>query len=286
MSFENFHKSAWQDHATQAEVVASRLAEGVKLIEKSEQVQQMSQLITHVLGEHLGQWKEGIALLRTLRPQDDESAKAIARGQAALELASGNSKAAENLSNSDQIRALALAASALSERRDSHAAQVLFSKALQKAEHELDGKDPANRALAVTGNNLACALEERPARTPDETTLMITAAQTARKYWEIAGTWTQVERAEYRLAMSYLKTQNPDQALNHARICIAVCRDNQAPALEFFFGYEALTLVQRALGDAVGAEETLKEVQRQFEGLSPEDKKWCQASLQKLGGDA
>ena len=62
-----------------------------------------------------------------------------------------------------------------------------------------------HRALAITGNGLACTLEEKPDRTADERALMILAAQTARHHWAIAGTWLETERAEYRLANTWLQ---------------------------------------------------------------------------------
>lgn len=73
---------------------------------------------------------------------------------------------------------------------------------------------PAFRALAVTGNNLACTLEEKNHRSLQETELMILASRTARKYWELAGGWLEISRAEYRLAMNYLQAKAHYENMN------------------------------------------------------------------------
>jgi hypothetical protein len=75
---------------------------------------------------------------------------------------------------------------------------------------------------------------------------MILAAETGRKYWELAGTWVEVERAEYRLAMTYMHAGQLDKALKHARLCESICNENDAAPFEKFFAAEALVKVQRA----------------------------------------
>ena len=71
-----------------------------------------------------------------------------------------------------------------------------------------------NRALAVAANNLASSLEERSTRSAGERELMILAAQTARHYWGRAGGWLETERAEYRLAMSWVQAGDPARRSN------------------------------------------------------------------------
>jgi hypothetical protein len=73
-------------------------------------------------------------------------------------LAGGTRTTLADLSNSDQIRVLAIAAAALVEQGDALRAQMLFRNGLELAQHGLGAEDPANRELAVAGNNLACAL--------------------------------------------------------------------------------------------------------------------------------
>lgn len=287
MTFDEFQNQAWSDHANQAADVASRLSGGIRLIEKAEQIPQMANLVTHVFGEHLGKWDEGILLLNQLKAipafgVGSESEHAINRSLASLEVASGKRSNLEGLSASDQIRVLAIAASALSEQRDTPRAQQLFREALEKAHTGIAKGDPANRAIAVTGNNLACALEERDQRSPEENDLMVLAANTARKFWEIAGTWLQIERAEYRLARTYLQAGDTEEALRHAQACLEISQDNGAQPLEMFFAYEAIALVEKACGSSIGFTKAIEKMKSHFDELSPEDRAWCKSTLDKL----
>lgn len=287
MSFNDFLNKAWAEHAKQANEVAARLDEGIPLIEKDDQIPQMAQLITHVFGEHLGNWDKGIDLLQLLAKSPfneyaSEASKAIKRSIAALEVCSGTRKSLDDLSLSDQIRVLTVASSALAERGLPDRSIQLFMSALDKAQGEIGRSDPANRALAITGNNLACAMEEKDSRSKIEDDLMILAAETSRKYWEIAGTWLEVERAEYRLSQSHLKAGNLSKAFEHAEHCLTISQHNNAPALELFFAYEALVKVEKVRGNNTDHKKALEEVKFYFERLSDSDQSWCKASLENL----
>lgn len=287
MKFDEFLNKAWDDHATKAEQVAERLNDGIALIETNDQIPQLSHLMTHVYGEHLGQWQRGVESLEKLKQvasfqKNSESEKAIHRSIASLELSSEKIKSLSNFSVSDQIRILAVTASALREQKKPEQAQKFFREALEKAQTGIDKSDPANRALAVTGNNLACALEEKNQRTSKDVELMILAAETGRKYWEIAGTWNQVTWAEYRLAMTYLKVENFVQALKHAQTCLEIAEENGSPALEMFFGYEALALVEKSRTNSIGFSKAVEQAKAYFEKLEDKDKSWCLPILQKI----
>jgi hypothetical protein len=286
MNFETYLNQAWKDHATDALRVSNQLATGAGLAETNEHLSQLVGLATHVYGEHLGQWDQGIQFLRTLQShrffaKDTETDKAIQRSIAVLELASGQSGDLQAFTEADQIRVWAVAASAVS-ARDARQAKEFLQRALNLAQAGLDPKDPANRSLAITGNNLACALEEKKSRSAEETALMILAAQTARKYWKVAGTWLEVSRAEYRLAMTYLQSQDLAKALRHAQICLELCYENKAGELDLFFGHEALALVEKARHNEIGFQTALEQCKVHFSKLAEEDKIWCESALQKL----
>jgi hypothetical protein len=268
MNFETFLNQAWQHHNSQTEQVAARLREGISLIENENQVPQLATLIAHVYGEHLGKWQEGIELLGILKNKMPENTNAIARAIASLKVASGLNLDPNGFTSSDQIRILAVAASAIS-TRDARRAGEMLRFALQMT-GDLKKEDPANRALAVTGHNLACSLEEKTSRTEEEKNLMILAAQTGRQYWEIAGGPAEVAMAEYRQAMTYLKADGLDQALVHAKLCLEVCEKNKVGALDMFYAYEVNAIIAKAK-----AKET-------FNQLPEGDKKWCEAAVAKL----
>ncbi|HEY8708172.1 MAG TPA: hypothetical protein VIM34_09255, partial [Burkholderiaceae bacterium] len=146
----------------------------------------------------------------------------------------------------------------------------------------LDAADPMNRALAVTSNNLACTLEHKTHRSTRECELMILAAQAARRYWERAGTWLETERAEYRLAMTWLQAGDPAQAREHAQACLDIVAANGAVALERLFGWEALGHVEHAAGDPAAHAEALARAREAYAELDEADQVWCAASVEAL----
>jgi hypothetical protein len=136
---------------------------------------------------------------------------------------------------------------------------MLFEQALEEAASaDLQRDDPAHRALATTGNNLACALEMKPNRSDAERDLMLLAARATRRHWEIAGGWLETERAEYRLAMSHFEAGDLAQARLHAQNCLEIVEANGSVPLERCFGYEALAKIERAAGNSVGCAQALQ----------------------------
>ena len=290
MAFDAFISQGWDDHAGDPAGVAQRLqTQGLALLSEEPQIVPLAHLAHHVFGEHLGRWHDGLAFLQqlvalTLCTSGGAAAQALQRYRASLELCASDADSRPNLSASDRIRVTAMAAANLSER-DTPRALVLFEDALAQADATaLPNTDPYARALAVTGNSVACTLEEKPGRSADERRLMILAAQTARRCWALAGGWMEVERAEYRLAMTWLQAGEVAQARQHAQACLEMvaAQDPSAPALERFFGWEALGTVERAAGNATGLAQALLEAEAAFAALDESDRGWCQASLDKL----
>ena len=255
------------------------------------QLNQLTTLAHHVHGEHLGDWPGGIAFIESLSEvpafaADGPSGQAQRRALASLRLSAGETVALDVLAPSDRVRVNAMAAANLAER-DTARADRLLRDALDRAQRAgLPETDPLHRALAVTGNNLACTLEDKPARSADERALMILAAQTARHHWAIAGTWLETERAEYRLAMTWLQAGDPALARRHAQACLEIVGANQGAALERFFGWEALGRVERAAANTAGHAQALARAGEAFAELDEGDKAWCAGALRALEGRA
>lgn len=288
MKFEEFLQNAWNDHGPNATTVAKSFSEGRRLLERPEQIAPFTQLVAHVFGEHLGKWREGEAFLASLRAlpifsAGSEADHAVTRAIAALRLAGGHEVDLAGFSPSDQIRVRASAAAALAGQMEFARATELFREALVRAQTGLPASDPANRALAVTGNNLAAALEESPSRTDEGTQLMVLAAETGRRYWEIAGGWIEVSRAEYRLAQTFLQVPDLARAFAHAQSCVEICEANGAGDLDLFFAYEVLAVSERARGNSLGFDTARKRAGEAFAKLGAEDRAWCEASWRKLG---
>lgn len=280
---------AWTDHADHPAAVAARIdAEGNALAAGDADVHALARLGHHVHGDHLGgepaQLAAGRAQLVRLaaHPRAGDGARAgIALLDASLVLTGGGAPP-QALGAADRIRVQALAASNLAER-DSARAAALLQQAL--AEEEIAGlpdADPAVRALAMTGNNIAATLEEKSDRSADERALMILAARTGRACWARAGTWLETERAEYRLARTWIAAGDLVQARRHAQACLEIVREHGDVALEAFFGWEALGHVEAAAGNRVGHGEALAQARAAFERLDAGDQGWCRAELDKL----
>ena len=245
--YDKFISECWNDHDKKSEDVARRLGGNLRLLESPEQVAQYVSIVTHTFGGHLGQWQQGIELLRQIADKFDE--KSVYRGLATLYYCADDqesfTKSLSSIDDADaRLSVLSMASTELLASGDTGRALVAFENVLAEVS-ETTGKVAA-RTLAVSGNNMACELEEKTDRTEKETTLMLIAATTARKYWEIAGTWENVERAEYRLSQSMLAGGKLDQALIHANECKRICVENDAAPLEHFFAHEALTRIHRA----------------------------------------
>ena len=295
MDFDAFIGQGWDDHVKDASGVAARLqTDGIALLSEARQIVPLAHLAHHVMGEHLGRWQDGLQFQRQLaalplcQPGSAE-ALALRRFIASLQLASGtaapaNVQADERaaMSASDAIRVTAMAAASLA-GQDTARALALFQDALAQADRAaLPDTDPCARALAVSGNNLASTLEVKASRSTEERSLMILAAQTARRYWGIAGGWLETERAEYRLAITWLQAGDAVQARLHAQNCLDILAAHEGAALERFFGWEALGRAERAVGHAAGHDQALSQAEAAFAALEPSDRSGCQASLDAL----
>jgi hypothetical protein len=256
-------------------------------VEAPEHIPPFARLLTHVFGEHLGQWRRGIELLESLRslPAFDGSAtvaSALTRGVATLSYAGGESSALASLSTEDRVCVLATTASAFTGRNEFKQALAAYTEALRLANCGLPSESPAIRALAVGGNNLAAALEEREGRDASETDGMIVAANGGLKYWKQAGTWLEEERAEYRLSRSLLQAGEPLAAIQSAGRCIDVCKLNNGSAFEQFFGYAVLALAHRDAGDANSFEVSREYALALFEQVPQHEKQWCESAVNEL----
>ncbi|HKW83192.1 MAG TPA: hypothetical protein VJN68_05500 [Burkholderiaceae bacterium] len=287
MDLKTFIADGWRDHADNARGVADRLADGLALVSDEAQIADLVGLANHVFGSHLGAWREGLAFFDRVAALpalaiDGTSGQTLQRCKASLALAGGVEDMRPGWPVSDRIRVGVMAAASLAEH-DAKRATALFGEALEQARSAgLAPTDPANRALAANGNNLAGTLEEKADRSAAERDLMILAAQTARHYWAIAGTWLETERAEYRLAMTWMQAGDLSQARRHARACLEIVGANGNAPLEAFFGWEALGRVERASGNRTGHAQALAMARPAFEQLPDDDKAWCRASLTAL----
>ena len=285
--FDAFIESAWETHAEQTREVADRLAASLHRVEAAEQMPRYAGLVSHVYGEHLGDTAAGIALLErlgasTVGQGHPAAQQAVARHIAALRHVAGEPTTMDGLQGAERVGALAAAAAVHAGREAFDVALATYRQALHGAESGLPADSPAIRALAIGGNNLAAALEEKPDRTPTQTAGMVDAARAALAHWKRAGTWLEEERAEYRLANSLLQAGSPAAAVESARRCVAICTQQTAVPFERFFGHAVLALTLRASGDAAGFESERAQARACFNEVAADDRGWCEPELEKL----
>jgi hypothetical protein len=288
MKFAEYLSHAWSHHGDQPESVAADLEKGLALCTSPDELIALINLTTHLYTEHLHRFVEGERKLRELGKSEvaisSQAEFAIARSVMALRLCEGTVDPETDrlgLTPGDLARSLAVAASALAIRKSDSSERYLRLAIATTSNLELTAHDGVARALAIAGNNTAANLETLKPRDAQQTELMLLAAETARKFWEIAGTWLEVERAEYRFAKSCLAAGRLEDAVTHARLCLKVCEQNEAAPLEFFFAYECLASVEKAASpDAF--QSTLKRANEWFEKLTPDDQSWARDSLSAL----
>lgn len=241
--FQSFLSACWDDHAQDASAVYSRLREGPTLATELAHLAALSSLVVHVAGEHLGRWEDGLSLLDDIERSPlfdarDPLGRAVRRSRSVLLWCAGRRAESETVlasaidparpEGSSAGRVLALAASALAGQRRTEEADLALTLALQAAAYGPTAEDPLAKMLAITGNNLASALEERADRSLAETAQMKRAAMLGRIWWSIAGDWTNIVLADVRLAATHLAAGEPDIALQHALSGLALADNHRA----------------------------------------------------------
>lgn len=295
MELDSFITTAWADHAEHAPAVADRLGASLHLITAPAHIAPYAGIVTHLFGEHLGRWDDGITLLGAMRqlPAYDASEAAEAplrRGGAVLRCTAaalagdgaGPIEPPPAMAADERAAVLALTTSALAGRQAFGLAIRSYTEALAIAADGLPAASPALRALAIGGNNLASALESHAGRSAAETEGMLIAAAAALTYWKLAGTWLEEERAEYRLSRSRLAADLAEGAIASAERCVAICEAHDAPALEQFFGHAALALAQAAAGRLADALASRAHAEALHAQIPADDQVWCADMLDQL----
>ncbi|MDP2371160.1 hypothetical protein [Rhodoferax sp.] len=287
MLLEQFLQDAWRDHAHDVKGVATRLRGARELMTESAHVTPLTRLIVHVFGEHLGDWEGAQRELQrlsqhALSQHDDPAQSALRVANAALTCAQGKPIPPTGLTTEERISALCSGSAVALGRNELHQATDLFDAALALVQLGITGANSFHRPLAVAANNLASSLGEMVGRSPAQNALMLHAAQVSRVYWEKAGGWLEIERAEYMLAKSNLRAGQTSQARPHAIACLSICQANQAPDFELFFAHEMLATVARALNQREEFDRELAQAAAVFARLPADDQAACKGDLDAL----
>lgn len=264
---------AWLNHGANPKLALQGLVDFTASEISDEDCGYFSELLIHVLGGHLNRYEETKeVLIELLAGRSETAKKPLYKGLAIVETCLGNHDEAGlygkracdgNFNETIFTDILARASFLTSHLKITDTSKTLFEDAISLSSRVLHTNDPAARSLAIAGNQFASFLEEKENLAKEEMELLILSSKTARKYWEITGGSLEIERAEYILAMSYLKVMDLEKASVHARNCESICLEENLGNLELFFAYEALTKINRA------------KCVKYRNSLSEDQKTWC-----------
>jgi hypothetical protein len=277
---------AWADHADQPEAVARRLQTLTPAPTTPTQIGALVRLVVHLLGEHLGRFDDAQWRLNALAghalAQDGVAAAELRVGRAALNLARNLPSA--SLAPAESVRALAAAAALCVGRGQSERALELLVRARQQLADLPDANPADHKPLAVACNNMAWTLHDLGAarRSTADTAAMLDIAAASRVHWSRAGTWLEVQRADYCLALDHLSAGRADDALHHAVQCLSACIGHDAAPFEHVYGHEAIARVQHARGDATARDHHVAAAKVAFERLAADDQAACRSTLDAL----
>jgi hypothetical protein len=287
MNFDQFLEQAWSAHGDNSYAVGEQLKTARALLTQSQQVDALARILVHVFGEHLGEWSSAQRELSLLQEHplcrsDPQAVSAVRVAQAALSLAQGVVPQGAKLTDEERVRALSSACAICLGREELGNASDLFDLCLKLVALLPPASAGFHRLLAVAANNLTCALGELALRSEVQDAQMIKAAQTARQYWELAGTWLETQRADYVLAKSCLRAGHLPAAASHAVDCLNLCRANDAAPIDLFFAHEIAALAAKALGYGSAFEAARQSALNAFDALDAQYQAAAQAERDAL----
>lgn len=281
--FDTFLARAWTDHAQRADAVARRLRTRTPPPQSPEQLVRLVRLVVHLLGEHLGRFDDARWRLEALRHHalaDAAVQSELRVAHATLDLGQGaadtDGAGPQSLDDAERVRALGHAAALVLGRGERERALDLIATAREQLALQPQATPAEHRPLAVACNNLAWALHDLGGgRTSTQTDTMLAIAKASREHWSRAGTWMEIERAEYALALTHLSAGLHDDAWRHAAQCLAVCLRHEDAPFELFYAHEALARVHHARREAGELAHHAQALRAAFQRLDPDSQAAC-----------
>jgi hypothetical protein len=284
-SFDDFLSRAWSGHADDAPGWAHRLQHETPDPQTPAQLQALARFTAHVLGNHLGRFDDARWRLRALmsHPKADASVQlAVRLLVAAISLAEHGSAAIAVFEPADQVQALAQGADMAAGQRKLPRALALLAQARSLLSQQ-GVPNAAARPLAVACNNIAWELHDGGAqRSPEETIAMLDIAAASKTHWTQAGTWLEIQRADYALSRMNAAAAHADEAAIHAQACLQACERHGAPAFELFFAHEACARAASAQHKAASLQAHVLHAQNAFNQLDTQHQAACRSALAGL----
>jgi len=208
MTLDDLLQQGWMDHAAKTEEVADRLDQGIDLVEDGAGAARYMSLVSHAMGDHLGQRERATTLCERVVAKLGSDAGADAQVYLAVaRRLSGDDEganAAQEAAGAEDP-ALGVRIGLLVAQGHMHAGAWTDAASLYRAmlttSQILDKGHSAERTVAVVSNNLASELLGLRERNAAQDGLMADSAKAAADYWGRVGTWVNKERGEYLLSM-------------------------------------------------------------------------------------
>lgn len=279
----SFIDQGWNDHVDDLSGVSARLNDGFALLEDSPaDLNGLLQLAEHVHIVHRGDAQAMQVVIERaaalLARQADAQATA-ARARVSIALLRDEPVESSALPMPAFIRAHGNAVCGFAARDEvGKARRLLQATASLARDADAGARGDAIKALAATYSKLASVLLDIP-RSAEAGQLMLDAAGHARSTWAEVGTWLNVERGDYMLAICHASMGRGARAVEHAQSCLSVCEANAADAFERFFAHEAMARALLADRDTAGALWQSQQMQELLEDMPDEGNRAYAASV-------
>ena len=285
--FRSVLDSAWLKHDSAQSKTRLLIESAFELQKTDKESVDLARLVSHFYGEHLFEIEAGSMLLSRIKEASTTSTyEDLDFYLTVFEILKNPEKKDEsilNLKPDTASRVLMYCSLPLLIHRGSICAEAFWKHSLSIAEAlESDLNMSSAKLIASTSNGIACYLEEKNELMGVDSMLLEQSALIARKYWEIAGSSLQIERAEYRISKSSLKLGKLDQALLAAQKCLKIVQKDRLGPFEEFFAIEAILAVKRRMDSAPEFQSEVVLQQKLFNELGPADQAYCKQYLISL----
>ncbi|MCO5977585.1 hypothetical protein [Ideonella oryzae] len=270
---------AWDSHDQDPAALADALQARAPRLPDGADGAELVRLARHVMLAHLA---DGDRLQAFIHALPDHAGLQQARARAGWALATWQERTPA-LALADEV-AWSLLGDVLQARcrvgRASEVLALLTAREAQACDHPVPA---ARRAFAANCNNTAQALRLGPRGDAQGDAAMIALAQLARRAWQAAGGWLEVERADYQLALCHAAAGQGEPALRHAQACLDACASQGADAMERFFAHECAVHAARSAGrpaEQLAHRQAMQALLSQID--EPSTQAWCAEVLAGL----
>jgi hypothetical protein len=97
-----------------------------------------------------------------------------------------------------------------------------------------------HKKFAINLFNFTWSLIDKKDRTREEEDKMIHAAHASRYHWGEIGSPLEFERGEWQISRVYSVLKRSEPALQHAKRCLQICKENNIGDFDIAFAYEAM----------------------------------------------